>query len=293
MHLSTALRRGALALGTLGTLGAGFLTYAVGIERRWLDVTHHTVVMGGLPPEWEGVRVVHLTDFHIGSRGAPYGLLRHAVEAAVSLQPDLVALTGDYFHRGTPGSLDLLAPLVKAAPVFAVLGNHDYLQRTIGAELIAKELARQGVTVLRNDLTAFVHDGVAGVVVGFDDDVRGPGADVGGIVRRMRGKGPSLVLVHEPDVVERFPDRWASLTLAGHTHGAQVRLSPIRTVDWTNLPITEMQSRYPRGWFRVRGNRLYVNRGLGVSRWPLRFAARPEVACFTLTAGSDRCAAHP
>jgi predicted MPP superfamily phosphohydrolase len=290
MPLPTALRRGALALGGLGVAG---LAYAGVIERRWLDVTHHTVVMGALPPEWEGVRIVHLTDFHLGSRGAPYGLLRRAVATAVALKPDLIALTGDYFHRGQPNTLDFLAPLAKTAPTLAVLGNHDYMQRTIGAELIVREMERQGITVLRNDLTAFVHDGVAGVVVGFDDDVRGPGADVGGIVRRMQGRGPRLVLVHEPDVVDRFPDRWASLTLSGHTHGAQIRLSPIRTVDWTNFPITEMQSEYPRGWFRVRGNRLYVNRGLGVSRWPLRFAARPEIACFTLTAGGDCCAAHP
>jgi predicted MPP superfamily phosphohydrolase len=249
--------------------------------------------MGGLLPEWEGIRVAHLTDFHVGSRGAPYELLHRAVAAVVDLRPDLIVLTGDYFHRGRPDSLGLLAPLATTAPTLAVLGNHDYMQRAIGAELIVRELQRQGITVLRNDLTAFVHAGVAGIVVGFDDDVRGPGADVGNIVRRMQGQGPSLVLVHEPDVIDRFPDRWASLTLAGHTHGAQVRLSPIREMDWTNFPITDMQSRYPRGWFSVRGNRLYVNRGIGVSRWPIRFAARPEVACFTLTAGGDRCATHP
>src|SRR5438270_4966482 len=108
MNISTALRRGILAVGTLS---AAFLAYAGGIERRWLDVTHHTVVMGGLPPEWEGVRIAHLTDFQLGSRGAPYGLLHHAVAAAVELKPDLIALTGDYFHRGRPGSLDYLAPL--------------------------------------------------------------------------------------------------------------------------------------------------------------------------------------
>ncbi len=290
MGRSAALRRGAVALGALG---AAVIGYASGIERRWLDVTHHTVVMGGLPPEWEGVRIVHMTDFHIGSRGAPYGLLHRAIATAIDLKPDLIALTGDYFHIGRPGPLGLLAPLARAAPTFAVLGNHDYLQRAIGATLIVKELQRQGITVLRNDLTAFVHDGVAGIVVGLDDDVRGPGADVRGIVKRMRGQGPSLLLVHEPDVIDRFPDRWASLTLAGHTHGAQVRLSPVRGMDWTNLPMSEMQSAYPRGWFRVRGNRLYVNRGLGVSRWPIRFAARPEIACFTLTTGGDRCATHP
>lgn len=291
MRPGPALGLGALALGGLG---AAFVAYAGGIERRWLDVTHYTVVMPGMPPEWEGVRVVHLTDLHLGIGGAPYPMLDRAVRAAIDLKPDLICLTGDYFHRGIPDSLAFLAPLAKAAPVIAVLGNHDYMQRRIGATMVAQELARQGITVLRNDMTAFVHGGVAGVVVGFEDDVRGPGADVDGIVRRMAGRRPSIALVHEPDVIARFPDHWASLTLAGHTHGAQVRLSPIRTVDWTSWPITEMQSDYPRGWFCVRGNRLYVSRGLGVSRWPLRFAARPELPCFTLTTGArDHCATPP
>ncbi len=290
MERQTALRRGALIVGGIG---AGLIAYAGSIERRWLDVTAHRVVMRDLPPEWDGVRLVQLTDLHLGIAGAPYAMLHDAVARTVARRPDLIVLTGDYSHDGRPYPLDFLAPLAQTAPTIAILGNHDYLQRKIGADLIVKELARQGITVLRNDLTAFVHDGVAGVVVGFDDDVRGPGADVDGIVARMRGKGPSIALVHEPDVIDRFPDNWAGLTLAGHTHGAQVRLSPVRTWDWVEWPITEMQSDYPRGWFRVRGNRLYVSRGLGVSRWPIRFAARPELACLTLTRIAPGCASHP
>jgi len=290
MERQTALRRGALIVGGIG---AGLIAYAGSIERRWLDVTAHRVVMRDLPPEWDGVRLVQLTDLHLGIAGAPYAMLHDAVARTVARRPDLIVLTGDYSHDGRPYPLDFLAPLAQTAPTIAILGNHDYLQRKIGADLIVKELARQGITVLRNDLTAFVHDGVAGVVVGFDDDVHGPGADVDGIVARMRGKGPSIALVHEPDVIDRFPDNWAGLTLAGHTHGAQVRLSPVRTWDWVEWPITEMQSDYPRGWFRVRGNRLYVSRGLGVSRWPIRFAARPELACFTLTRIAPGCASHP
>ncbi len=290
MEIQTALRRGALIVGGIG---AGLIAYAGSIERRWLDVTAHRVVMRDLPPEWDGVRLVQLTDLHLGIAGAPYAMLHDAVARTVALKPDLIVLTGDYSHDGRPCPLDFLAPLAQTAPTIAILGNHDYLQRKIGADLIVKELERQGITVLRNDLTAFVHDGVAGVVVGFDDDVRGPGADVDGIVARMRDKGPSIALVHEPDVIDRFPDNWAGLTLAGHTHGAQVRLSPVRTWDWVEWPITEMQSDYPRGWFRVRGNRLYVSRGLGVSRWPIRFAARPELACFTLTRIAPGCASHP
>lgn len=278
MRVGTILRRGALAIGGLG---AAFLGYAGGIERRWLEITEHRVEMADIPPEWDGVRIVQLSDFHLGF-ATPNAMLARAIAEAVAMKPDVIVLTGDYANDGRPRPLDLLAPLAKTAPTIAILGNHDYLQRTIGADLIAKELEKQGITVLRNDLTAFVHNGVAGIVVGFEDDLDGPGADVKGIVARMQGKSPSIVLVHEPDVIDRFPDRWASLTLSGHTHSAQIRLSPIRRYDWVDWPISEMQSAYPRGWFNVRGNRLYVSHGLGVSTVPLRFCARPELACFTL-----------
>jgi len=229
MGSGTILRRGALAIGGLG---AAFLGYAGGIERRWLEITEHRVEMADIPPEWDGVRIVQLTDFHLGMLATPYAMLERAIVATVAMQPDLIVLTGDYSNDGTPRPLDLLAPLARAAPTIGILGNHDYLQRTIGADLIARELEKQGVAVLRNDLTAFVHNGVAGIVVGFEDDVEGPGADVKGMVERMQGKSPSIVLVHEPDVIDRFPDRWAGLTLSGHTHSAQIRLSPIRRYDW-------------------------------------------------------------
>jgi len=280
MGRGTILRRGALAIGGLG---AAFLGYAGGIERRWLEITEHRVEMADIPPEWDGVRIVQLTDFHLGIAAAPNTMLERAIAATVAIKPDLIVLTGDYSNDGTPRPLDLLAPLAQTAPTIGILGNHDYLQRKIGADLLVKELEKQGITVLRNDLTAFVHNGVAGIVVGFEDDLEGPGADVKEMIARMQGKSPSIVLVHEPDVIDRFPDRWAGLTLSGHTHSAQTRLSPIRRYDWVDWPISEMQSAYPRGWFRVRGNRLFVSHGLGVSTVPLRFYARPELACFTLT----------
>ncbi len=279
MRGGTILRRGALAIGGLG---AAFFAYAGGIERRWLEVTHHRVEMADLPPEWDGVRIAQLTDFHLGMVATPYTMLARAIAETVALKPDLIVLTGDYGNDGIPRPLDFLAPLVQTAPTIGILGNHDYLQRKIGADLIVKELEKQGVAVLRNDLTAFVHNGVAGIVVGFEDDLLGPGADVKGIVARMQGKSPSLVLVHEPDAIDRFPERWAGLTLSGHTHSAQIRLSPIRRYDWIDWPISAMQSAYPRGWFNVHGNRLYVSHGLGISSVPLRFCARPELACFTL-----------
>lgn len=283
-RLIPRLRSFALGGLALGLAGGAYIRL---VEPRWLAITHYTLPMAGLPEEWQGVRLAHLSDLHLGSRGNAVGMIHRAIAEAVAFHPDIIALTGDYSEHGSPVALDLLAPLVEAAPTFAVLGNHDYFAGFAGAERIAADLTTQGVTVLRNDRTAFIHKGVAGVIVGFDDDVRGPGADVAGVVARMRGTGPTVALAHEPEVVDRFPPHWAGLTLSGHTHGAQVRLSPLRDRDWTSLRLTEMQSPHLRGAYTVNGNRLYVSRGLGTAHYPLRFAARPELALFTFVQGDD------
>lgn len=272
----------AMARGTLVAVGAAglFLAYAGGVERRWLSITQREVAVAGLPAAWDGLRIVHMSDWHLGARGAPYGMLRRAVAAVARLHPDLIALTGDYSDDGYPHPMDVLAPLPDIAPTVAVLGNHDYYGGA--ADDIAAALAARGITVLRNAALRFEYQGTAGIIAGLDDDLVGPGADVEGLARELAPATPFLALIHAPDLVERFPPHWAGLTLAGHTHGAQVRLSPFRRVDWIRWSLDNKRSRYPRGWFTVNGNPLYVSRGLGVAGLPLRFAARPEMACLTL-----------
>jgi predicted MPP superfamily phosphohydrolase len=168
-------------------------------------------------------------------------------------------------------------------PTFAILGNHDYFRGVANANRIAATLTTCGITMLRNVLVEFVHNGVTGVIAGFEQG-GDTGVAVEDMLRQMDERYAQIALVHEPDVIERFPEGSAGLTLAGHTHGAQVRLSPLQGIDWIRWSPTECRSRYPRGWFTVRGNRLYVSRGLGVTGLPLRIAARPELGSFVLRA---------
>jgi uncharacterized protein len=282
------LRGVALAAAGLGTAGltAGLAyAYARTIGRRWLRVSTHDVTVASLPPAWEGVRVVHLTDVHLGARGTPHRMIERAIRTATAAQPDVIALTGDYVDDGRPRRrLDELAPLAEAAPTFAVLGNHDYARNGRAADQIAERLSGLGIHVLRNETAEVSLRGARGQIAGFDDALRGQGANLGTVLAQLQGERPVLCLIHEPDVIDEFPASWAGLTLAGHTHGAQVALSPIRQLEWIRWlrPSDSRKTRYPRGWFTVRGNLLYVNRGLGVSGRPLRFGVRPEVAIFTL-----------
>jgi len=268
-------------LAGLTGLGAVAVAYAAVVERRWLHTVTRRVAVAHLPPEWRGMRVAHLSDLHLGSPGAPYATMRHAVARVAALQPDLIALTGDFTERGNPQPLDFLAPLVRTAPTFAVLGNHDYFVSPRAANALAAELRALGVQVLRNTAVPFTFRGVTARIAGFDDALSGPGADVPGVVAQAP-EGVPLALAHQPDLVDAFPYQWAGLTLSGHTHAAQVRLSPLRRLDWPSMGLTAMSSRYLRGSFRVRGNGLYVNRGLGTARWPIRFFARPELTHFVL-----------
>lgn len=277
-----AARLGA-PLAAFTGLGAATVAYAAVVERRWLRVSHHELRVRHLPPVWDGLRVVHLTDFHLGSPGAPYGLLRRAVARAVALRPDLVALTGDYTERGDRQPLDFLAPLIAAAPTFAVLGNHDYFGSPTVADATAAELRSLGACVLRDTVAPFTFRGVTAPVAGFDDRQWGRQAGVAATVA-IAPSGVPLALTHPPDRVDDLPPGWAGLALSGHTHAAQVRLSPVRTHDWVSLRVTEMYSRYLRGLFDVGGTQVYVNAGLGTARLPLRFFARPELATFTLHA---------
>jgi len=279
---ATLVRRAATALATLTGLGAATVLYAATVERRWLHVTTRHLAIAHLPPAWDGMRVAQLSDMHLGSLGAPYATMRHAVARIVALRPDMIALTGDFTERGNRQPLDFLAPLAHVAPTFAVLGNHDYFTSPRAADALATHLRSLGICVLRNAVAPFTFRGVAAPVVGFDDALYGPGADISGVVASTPD-GVPLVLAHQPDLVDRFPPHWAGLTLSGHTHAAQVRLSPFRNVDWPNLrQVSDMYSRYLRGFFHTRGNGLYVNRGLGTARWPIRLFARPELTILVL-----------
>lgn len=266
----------------LSVWAAAGVIYASVIERRWLQMTRYDVPIVGLPDGWEGMRIIHLTDFHLGALGAPYRMMRKAMAKVVSCRPDLIVLTGDYVEDGRPRSFELLAPLAQVAPTVAILGNHDYFGRHGDPDAIVRGLEAQGITVLRNAVLPFAYGGAVGMIVGFDDNICGLGADVRGVVGRIGETKPQIALIHEPDVVESFPPHWAGVTLAGHIHGAQVRLSPFARVDWVTWTHGDKRTCYPRGWFTVNGNPLYVNRGIGVARLPIRLAARPEIALLTL-----------
>lgn len=281
-------RRARQALAGVAAL-ALLTAYAVLIEPNRVRPTRFALWTPGLPPTLDGVRIAHLTDFHVGTRGAPMTALRRGVALAAAWHPDLVVLTGDFVDDGRwRPEAALFTALVAIAPVYAVLGNHDHWGSPGDVDDIVAGLHANGVTTLANT-HAIVQLPARGDVtlVGVDDpslEQDDLGAALRGLPAPADPDRPTLLLAHAPEIAERAPaDRFAAI-LCGHTHGGQVRLSPFhhRTPLEISMIVGGIASPYPRGIHHVRGNPLLVNRGLGVSGLPLRFLAPPEVALITL-----------
>ena len=217
---------------------------------------------------------MQLSDLHIGS-GVPDGRIISAVRQVNELAPDLVVLTGDFVTtKRDPLSRvpQILEPLT--APRVAVLGNHDYWS---GAQEIHAGLERIGVSVLQNENTSLRLRGVEFNVIGVDDSTTRH--DDVEAAYRGAGKASRLVLTHTPSCAARLPAWEDVLVLSGHTHGGQ----------WDVPRLTRGIYRaagqpWYRGAYTVRGNQLYVNRGLGFgkgTRLP-RINSDPEVTVITL-----------
>ena len=286
-------RSAAVAAGIPAAIALLTAVYVAAVEPRRVRIVRFRLRVADLPAALDGVRIVHLTDFHLGMAGTRGSTLRRAVAAAVAARPDLIALTGDFVDaRVWEWSGDQFAPLARAAPALAVLGKHDRLASAAATERIVAHLTGQGVRVLRHEHVApSLRDGAAALtVVAVDHPVEGhddlPGAMVG-LSTAPESACPALLLGHAPDIVRQAPPGRFILTLAGHTHGGQIRLTPFRrrTPLDVSMAAGDLDSTYARGTHVVAANPLFVNNGLGSSGVPLRFLAPPQVAVFRLTAG--------
>jgi uncharacterized protein len=259
--------------------------YARRVEPTWLELTRHEVFVTGLPSSFAGLRVVQLSDFHCSRLVTP-SYLAEAVDLAQAQNPDLVALTGDFIHKGfkyVHHVAQVLGRLKAPEGVFAVLGNHDFsVRNALGIrrhprlhQAVSDALSVHGIRVLRNETVRFSRGGQAVHLTGLED-LWSKVCDVEQAYAGSNDEEPRLVLAHNPRTIEHLGNRRCDLMLSGHTHGGQINLPRLGRVT-----LSRKARRFAAGMYQVDERALYVNKGVGFG-FRLRYNVRPEVAVLTL-----------
>ena len=243
-------------------------------EARDLLVTRQRLACPGLPTSFNGLRVLHVTDLHLGSGHSLASTVRSEAER---LDPDLIVLTGDLLgaHTAMERSERLLRGLAERWPTYVVLGNADV--RAMRKRELVDRWQRTGATVLVNERAAMERNGDRIWIVGVDDPHQGHDSlDLA--LRKMPPDQFTLLLAHSPDVALRARAREANLVLCGHTHGGQICFP-----GWEALYTrTRLPRQYASGLHRVNGATLLISRGAGSTRLGMRLHCPPEINLLTL-----------
>lgn len=236
--------------------------------------------MPGLPAELEGLRIAHLSDFHLGvpSRGAV--AVERAVEWVDQLQPDLVAITGDLLSRQS-GEPMLRRALARLPGAFAVLGNHDFAITRDPFSEVTKLGDFSPVTLLADSSRTIELRGRRIQIAGLDARATyGRRSDPGALVDPEADF--RILLSHVPRVFDWLRPGWFHLVLAGHMHGGQINLP----YGFGKLTLAHLSARFTEGVYRSAAGVMHVSPGLGTTFVPLRFFARPEVTELSLQSES-------
>ena len=267
--------KGMAAAGLVGVSATSL--YASLFEPFNYELTETDIFIRGLPESFDGFRIAHVSDIHHSRL-----VSRLEVERVISLvkraKPDMVALTGDY----TTSRRSYIEPCAEAlgtleAPegTWAVLGNHDHYT---DSELTARALASRRIGVLSNT-NVRIRRGADELQLAGIDDLGWGAADFTRALHGLDPTRPTILLSHEPGVLDMPEARGLSLILSGHTHGGQICLPLVGAPARFMMPD---ELRYLRGHYEREGTQLYVSRGTGMIGLPVRIGARPEIAVLRL-----------
>lgn len=268
-------RRKFLAAAPLVALSAG-AAYSRLIEPYNYWISQNDIFIRDLPAAFEGFRITQLTDIH-HSRILGISEVRRVISLAQQTKPDMFVLTGDYstsYRRYIEPCAEALAALSAPEGVWAVLGNHDHYT---DPELTTRALERNHIAVLNNAHTTLRRASDSLQLSGIDD-WSWNSTDWARAFSGLDAKTPTILLSHQPTVLDLEQTRNVSLIVSGHTHGGQLKFPLI------GAPASRFTNdlKYARGLFRRGETQLYVSSGTGVIGLPLRFGVRPEIAVLRL-----------
>lgn len=240
------------------------------------DVTYR-LTLPRWPEACQGLQVAVLADLHTGSPFNGLAKLDKIVALTQDAKPDLVLLAGDYVIDGVKGGRFVapreiaarLATLRAPLGTYAVLGNHDWWN---GAGEVRRAFENAGIPVLDDRAIPLTKGACRFWLAGFGDLWESK-PDVRHALREVSAGAAVLAFTHNPDLFPAVPAS-VSLTVAGHTHGGQVRVPFLGPVI---IP-SRHGRRYAQGHIVEQGRNLFVSSGLGTSILPVRFLVPPEVS---------------
>ena len=275
LRRSVQLTVGASAL-VGGSVSYGFW------EASQIRVMRQTITLPRLPKAFAGKTIAILSDFHHG----PFvGLrfIREAVDLASSLKPDAFALLGDFANRGTdptvelPQCVEAVSKLRAPFGLFAVAGNHDH---QLEGKEFGEPVALSPLTDMTNRAECLTLAGQNLWLAGVDDILWGK-PNLKKALSGIPENEPVILLSHNPDQAEMYPDERVDLILSGHMHGGQVYL-PVCGAPW--VPSMYGQ-KYCSGLVQGPASPVFVSRGVGETGIPLRMNCPPEINLLTLVRG--------
>ena len=270
--------------------------YGVTKGRRNFNLARVLVRRPNLPEAFNGLRVVQISDLHLGSYGGDRAIVRHGVELINAEQPDLIVFTGDlvndYAEEAEP-FVDELAALQARLGKYSILGNHDYSDyvqwpnprsKEENLELLKEIHRRMGFTLLLDEHRPIDDAGGRIGLLGVQNWGR-RFQQYGDLGKAMAGSGDyafRILLSHDPTHWEaQVQGTGIDLTLSGHTHGAQLGVK----LGGTTYSPAQWVYKHWAGLYEEGGQFLYVNRGFGFIGFPGRVGMPPEITVLELLRG--------
>ncbi|MDA1475748.1 metallophosphoesterase [Bacillus changyiensis] len=268
--------KGLLGLFTTGWLSFGYARF---LEPRMLETNVIPIQHRLIPKAFDQFRIVQFSDTHLSHDFTVHQLLE-IVHQINNLNPDLIVFSGDLIddpphYQNHDQAVLVLKKLHARCGKFAIYGNHDH--GGYGTTIYRNIMSAAGFHVLRNDLVKLELSSNSVIEIASLDDFMLGKPKVEGVLSKLSKDIFSILLVHQPDAALAAKDFPVNLQLSGHTHGGQVRLplfGPLITPPYGKI--------YTEGLYVRDGMQIYVNRGIGTTRLPLRFLSKPEITVFEL-----------
>jgi len=274
-------RRRALqaAGGVLMASPLAAIAYGALVERTNFHIRETDIPLKGLPQDLDGLRILQLSDIHLGLFLSEKELAR-VIDAALELRPHIAFATGDFISTfGDPleACIQQLARIKADAGMLGCLGNHEYYAHV---EPLATELAaRAGIRILRGEAQQLRFGSAVVNVAGVDyQRVANKPHYLREAASLVYPGALNVLLSHNPDVFPVAARQGYHLTLAGHTHGGQVT---VEILDQTINP-ARFFTPYVRGLYRLDEAAEYVTRGIGTIGIPARIGEAPEITLLRL-----------